>query len=162
MSNNLRDVPITKSIEELSQYDKILRQTCKDVINNKDYDDIVNQTYLKIDKYYKRGKIINSGYIFIIMKTINIDMINSTNKTEELLDIVDSILIEQDASNKLVEVYKIMDELLSPEDKEFFIYTTENSQRKAVIKYGIKLWKVKKKMKIIRNTLDPYIKKLKE
>ncbi len=159
--SNMKDIPTTRSLDELSKYDHILRETCRIAINKENYDNIVNDTYLKIDKYYKKGMFVNSGYVFTIMKSINIDLIRATKRNVKLFDMMDIIIEEKDSHKILQEIYKVMDVVLDPFDKEFYLYLLNNIQRLTAEKYDMKLWRVKTKSKEIRLKLKPYLYKIK-
>lgn len=68
------------SLDELIIFDDVIRKTCKRTINPVYFDDIVNEMYIKIKRYLDNGKIINGGYIYLSMKTINLNMIENDNK----------------------------------------------------------------------------------
>ena len=71
------------SLEELSKYDKIIRNKCKELIKCPDTaEDIVNDMYIKIHGAFEKGVTVNGGYVFITLK----NLINNYYKKNNRLD----------------------------------------------------------------------------
>lgn len=78
--SNIRDIGECTNIQQLSEYHNILLTTCRDVISQNNYEDIVQAMYIKAHKYFMEGKVLSPGYIFLIMKSINLNSIKKENR----------------------------------------------------------------------------------
>lgn len=118
---NISEIKNVTSLQQLAEYDDIIRQTCKNVINPDDYDEIVQMMYEKITKYINRGTIINSGYVFLILKSINLDLIKEKNKK----DINTSFeLIDENKNSE--EEYEISDDKIRQLDNFLSKFLTQD------------------------------------
>lgn len=108
--NNMSQIRNIFTLEQLCEFDSIIRQTCKRVINPNDYDDIVNDMYIKLARLLpirlKKGKPINGGYVFVALKSINTNMLKKRQDERKRFNFEDD-----DVSN-----YNVLDE--SPENSE--------------------------------------------
>lgn len=67
----LSQVKNIHSLEQLSEFDSLIRQTASAIIKCPETaDDIVNSMYLVVYKSFERGKIINGGYVFMVLQNL--------------------------------------------------------------------------------------------
>ena len=138
---NISQIKNITTLEELAKYDDIIRKTCKRVINPINYDDVVNETYIKLDFYMKKGVIVNSGYIYLCMKTINLNMIKSSKNNQhiEMNDSIERIIDDYDENyyeeidNKLDIITDFLNEFLNQDQIYLYQYYKLNGLKSTAI-----------------------------
>lgn len=79
----MKEIKNIKSIEELMQYDKLIRHNAYGICyGNSIADDLVNDLYIKLIDYFNKGKVINGGLIFVSLNNAYRNYVKRQNKLD--------------------------------------------------------------------------------
>ena len=126
MKHPLKVIKNINNIHDLSFYDSIIRNYCyrmcnselaDDIVqkmcNSELADDIVQEMYIKADRAFKKGKVVDGGYIVRILKHNLIDHLRLREKTDNLGYIDYELELEDDFIENFNS--KVADEILYEE-----------------------------------------------
>lgn len=147
------------SLEELAvYYDDIIKHTrCYITKDENLYGDIVNNVILKCDKQFKKGKIINGGFLAITLKNEYIDHLRSESKTFHS-EIPDTRLDDSNESIQDEEDFKIFYEEFEKKYNELSWYQKKIIEFKA---NGMSLLELSRQTKISYRNLLYHMDKVK-
>lgn len=124
---NISEIKNVTTFEELAEYNDIIIKTAKQLYPEHMWADIVQEAYIKAKKYLDKGVTINSGYFFLIMKSIHLNK-TKKNFTEE--DITCYNILDDDVYNE--EYYHEVDRKIQRLDEFLSTFLTQEE---------IRLWK---------------------
>jgi hypothetical protein len=138
---NMSQIKGITNLQQLVMFDSIIRKTCKRVINPIDYDDIVNEMYIKINLYFERNIIISGGYVFLTMKTINLNLIKANNRNDyiEITENIERVIDDyneyyyEEIDDKLDEITEFLSEFLDKDQIYLYQYYKLNGLKTTAI-----------------------------
>lgn len=115
----MNEIQNISSIEELMPYDALIRSNAYGICyGNSIADDLVNDLYIKLIDYFKMGKVINGGLIFVSLCNAYRNYVKRQNKliSEEFIpnriddfeDIVELKLLNENRYDEIEDRMKLL------------------------------------------------------
>lgn len=109
--DNLNTIQDIHSLEELSKYDRIIRKYMKEKLQCEETaDDLVNDMYIKMHTVFERDKVINGGYIFLVLKNLHLNHLKAHTNRYDFGNLIEGASIP-DIEDDSVETIEEKEEL---------------------------------------------------
>ena len=113
MKHPLKVIKNINNIHDLSFYDSIIRNYCYRMCKSELADDIVQEMYIKANRAFNKGKVVDGGYIVRILKHNWIDHLRLREKIDNLGELDYTLELEDDFIENFNS--KVADEILYEE-----------------------------------------------
>lgn len=160
MCNNLSHITNINSIKQLSEYDSCLRLYFNSFKANKGMvDEILHNTYIKLDKFFKRypDRVIDGGYVAMSFMNELKDNRKTFNNSMSTLD-EEQLKTSQEDNHPIKQKQKIEKMYQHIEEK----YSNLHWYDRLVLKYSLEMScsELSRKSGISRSSLDNTLKKI--
>ena len=100
------------TLQELCKYDALIRRTAYDICRQDCIaDDLVNDFYLKVDKVFKNGRVVNGGFVGISLRNAYTNYLKGQNKLDFGFDDTDHHI-----PDKVDDYYEVLEQKINNEE----------------------------------------------